>query len=157
MGNHVIDYRYDRIPMKRPGQHDDLNGSIVLLAADACQYITDQTLLVDGGISAGAIKATISRRRCTPRPFGARMMNHPDNPACLLTSLVGRFRELWTGTVLNPLLPKAHLTIWIIEEAGYLKPGDRMGNSHALSCSRLCKSVSQGSGAVQSSAGVWPP
>ena len=56
-----VDYLTDRIPLKRPGRPDDLDGAVVCLASDACQYITGQTLLVDGGISTGATKATIAR------------------------------------------------------------------------------------------------
>jgi NAD(P)-dependent dehydrogenase (short-subunit alcohol dehydrogenase family) len=56
-----VDYLIDRIPLKRPGQPNDLDGAVVFLASDACQYITGQTLLVDGGISTGATKATIAR------------------------------------------------------------------------------------------------
>jgi gluconate 5-dehydrogenase len=49
----------DRIPLKRPGLPNDLDGAIVFLAADASAYLTGQTLLVDGGISTGATKATV--------------------------------------------------------------------------------------------------
>jgi NAD(P)-dependent dehydrogenase (short-subunit alcohol dehydrogenase family) len=53
-----VDYLKDRIPLKRPGQPNDLNGAVVFLASDASAYITGQTLLVDGGISTGATRAT---------------------------------------------------------------------------------------------------
>jgi gluconate 5-dehydrogenase len=53
-----VEYLKDRIPLKRPGQPDDLNGAIVFLASDASAYITGQTLLVDGGITTGATRAT---------------------------------------------------------------------------------------------------
>jgi gluconate 5-dehydrogenase len=56
-----VDYLCDRIPLKRPGQPEDLDGAVIFLASDASRYITGQTLLVDGGISTGATKATISR------------------------------------------------------------------------------------------------
>ncbi len=54
-----VEYLRDRIPLRRPGLPNDLDGAIVFLASDASQYITGQTLLVDGGISTGATKATL--------------------------------------------------------------------------------------------------
>jgi NAD(P)-dependent dehydrogenase (short-subunit alcohol dehydrogenase family) len=47
----------DRIPVRRPGQPHDLDGALVFLASDASGYVTGQTLLVDGGISTGAVRA----------------------------------------------------------------------------------------------------
>lgn len=50
-------YLMDRIPLKRPGQPNDLDGAIVFLASESSRYITGQTILVDGGISTGALRA----------------------------------------------------------------------------------------------------
>ena len=57
-----VEYICDRIPLKRPGQPNDLDGAVVFLASDASEYVTAQTLLVDGGISGGATKATIEKK-----------------------------------------------------------------------------------------------
>ncbi len=57
-----LEYLVDRIPLKRPGRPGDLEGAIVFLASDASEYITGQTLLVDGGISTGATRATLARK-----------------------------------------------------------------------------------------------
>ena len=54
-----VEYICDRIPLKRPGQPDDLDGAIVFLASDESKYITGQIILVDGGISTGATKASV--------------------------------------------------------------------------------------------------
>ena len=52
-----VEYLCDRIPVKRPGQPEDLDAAIVFLAAESSRYVTGQTLLVDGGISTGATRA----------------------------------------------------------------------------------------------------
>ena len=52
-----VEYLCDRIPLKRPGQPNDLDGAIVFLASESSRYVTGQTLLVDGGISTGALHA----------------------------------------------------------------------------------------------------
>jgi NAD(P)-dependent dehydrogenase (short-subunit alcohol dehydrogenase family) len=56
-----VAYLVDRIPLKRPGKPSDLEGPIVFLASDESEYITGQTLLVDGGISTGATRALPSK------------------------------------------------------------------------------------------------
>jgi gluconate 5-dehydrogenase len=55
-----VEYLCDRIPLKRPGQPQDLDAAVVFLAAESSRYITGQTLLVDGGISTGATRALVS-------------------------------------------------------------------------------------------------
>jgi gluconate 5-dehydrogenase len=56
-----VEYLVDRIPVKRPGAPHDLDGAVVFLASEASRYVTGQTLLVDGGISTGAMRATVRR------------------------------------------------------------------------------------------------
>ena len=52
-----VEYLCERIPLGRPGAPNDLDGAVVFLAAEESRYVTGQTLLVDGGMSVGAIGA----------------------------------------------------------------------------------------------------
>jgi gluconate 5-dehydrogenase len=52
-----VEYLCERIPLGRTGTPGDLDGALLLLASDAGRYITGQTLLVDGGVSVGALRA----------------------------------------------------------------------------------------------------
>jgi len=52
-----VDYLKERIPLDRPGRPDDLDGAVVFLASEGSRYVTGQTLLIDGGISTGALRA----------------------------------------------------------------------------------------------------
>jgi gluconate 5-dehydrogenase len=52
-----VSYLVERIPLKRPGRPEDLEGAVIFLASEASAYITGQTLLVDGGITTGSIRA----------------------------------------------------------------------------------------------------
>jgi NAD(P)-dependent dehydrogenase (short-subunit alcohol dehydrogenase family) len=54
-----VEYITDRIPLGRPGQPNDLDGTVVFLASDASAYVTGQIILVDGGFTTGATKAII--------------------------------------------------------------------------------------------------
>lgn len=56
-----VDYLVDRIPLKRPGKVQDLDGPLIFLASESSRYVTGQTLLVDGGISTGATRATVQQ------------------------------------------------------------------------------------------------
>ncbi len=59
-------YLCDRLPLKRPGQVEELDGSLLFLASEASSYVTGQTLLVDGGMSTGATRAMV--KNLTPSP-----------------------------------------------------------------------------------------
>ena len=61
-----VDYLCDRIPVKRPGQPQDLDAAVVFLAAESSRYVTGQTLLVDGGISTGATRALVESAQAHP-------------------------------------------------------------------------------------------
>ncbi len=58
-----VDYLIDRIPVKRPGAPNDLDGAVVFLASEASRYVNGQTLLVDGGISVGSMRATVAPQK----------------------------------------------------------------------------------------------
>jgi len=47
----------ERIPVRRPGKMNDLDGALIFLASEGSRYVSGQTLLVDGGISVGSVKA----------------------------------------------------------------------------------------------------
>ena len=49
----------ERIPLQRPGEPNDMDGAIVFLASESGRYVTGQILLVDGGITTGALNAKI--------------------------------------------------------------------------------------------------
>jgi gluconate 5-dehydrogenase len=51
-----VEYLSDRIPVKRPGQPPDLEGAVLFLASESSRYVTGQILLVDGGITTGAVR-----------------------------------------------------------------------------------------------------
>ena len=57
-----VDYLVDRIPLKRPGTPHDLDGAIVFLASDAAEYLTGQTMLIDGGITTGSTRAMPAKK-----------------------------------------------------------------------------------------------
>lgn len=57
-----VDYLKERIPLDRPGRPDDLDGAVVFLASEASRYVTGQTMLIDGGISTGALRALPARK-----------------------------------------------------------------------------------------------
>ena len=52
-----VKYLSDKIPLRRPGQINDLDGACVFLASDASADMTGQTLLIDGGITVNDTRA----------------------------------------------------------------------------------------------------
>lgn len=57
-----VEYLVERIPVKRPGAPNDLDGAVVFLASEASRYVTGQTLLVDGGMSVGRTRALVAKK-----------------------------------------------------------------------------------------------
>jgi len=57
-----VEYLTERIPVNRPGQPNDMDGAVIFLASEASRYVTGQTMLIDGGISTGALRALPTRR-----------------------------------------------------------------------------------------------
>jgi NAD(P)-dependent dehydrogenase (short-subunit alcohol dehydrogenase family) len=49
---HYLEYISKQTPLGRTGKSDDLNGAVVILASSASDYVTGQTIFVDGGWTA---------------------------------------------------------------------------------------------------------
>ena len=58
-----VRYLSDKIPLRRPGAIEDLDGALVFLASEAGRYVTGQTLLVDGGITVNDTRALPARKK----------------------------------------------------------------------------------------------
>lgn len=56
--NEWVNYITERIPLRRTGRMEDLDGTVVFLASDASDYITGQMILVDGGFTTGTARAS---------------------------------------------------------------------------------------------------
>jgi len=56
-----VKYLSDKIPLRRPGQVDDLSGALIFLSSDASAYVSGQTLLVDGGITVNDTRALVAK------------------------------------------------------------------------------------------------
>ena len=72
-----VEYLSDRIPLKRPGRPDDLDSAVVFLAAESSRYVTGQTLLVDGGISTGAVRALPERHSVSRTEYSLMNSRRP--------------------------------------------------------------------------------
>ncbi len=58
-----VEYLVDRIPLKRPGSPHDLDGALIFLASEASEYVTGQTMLIDGGITTGSTRALPAQKK----------------------------------------------------------------------------------------------
>jgi NAD(P)-dependent dehydrogenase (short-subunit alcohol dehydrogenase family) len=58
-----VKYLSDKIPLRRPGAVEDLDGALVFLASEAGRYVSGQTLLVDGGITVNDTRALPARKK----------------------------------------------------------------------------------------------
>ena len=50
---HMESWAMSRTPLRRFGEVQDMVGSVVFLASDASNFVTGQTIYIDGGLSAG--------------------------------------------------------------------------------------------------------
>ena len=50
-GNITLYIKYEKLPIGRYGKPDDIAGAVYFFCSEDSQYITGQTLLVDGGIT----------------------------------------------------------------------------------------------------------
>jgi NAD(P)-dependent dehydrogenase (short-subunit alcohol dehydrogenase family) len=57
-----VSYLSEKIPLRRPGEIDDLTGPLLFLASDASVYMTGQTLLIDGGITVNDTRALAPKK-----------------------------------------------------------------------------------------------
>ena len=46
----------DNVPLRRVGEHEELDGPLLLLASDAGSYITGEILVVDGGLTVNPVQ-----------------------------------------------------------------------------------------------------
>jgi len=63
-----VEYLSERIPLGRPGSPTDLDAAVVFLASEEARYVTGQILLIDGGISVGALRALPSKPQSPRKP-----------------------------------------------------------------------------------------